>query len=137
MNKNTYNRLKFTRTRIGGSNKSEHKIFSDLLDEKNEYKNADWVEYKRKYLLFSDDMKILFMSWRYLLKYIIYGVAIIALWFLLHEMYILFGISLFISVAGLITRKILTKREILFLINDETNIKATNKYIKESTGMNL
>lgn len=137
MGEKTFNRFKFTRTRIGGTKKSEHKIFSDLLDEENNNKNADWVEYKRKYLVFSDDMKIVFMSWRYLLSYIKYGAAIIALFFLLNKMYILFGVFLIGSIISLIIRKIIMKKEILFLINDDMNIKATNNFIKESTGMQL
>lgn len=132
-----FNKLKLTRNWIGGNKKSEHKIFSDLLDQENEFKNADWVEYRRKYIEFSNDYKIFIASWKYVLNIVRYVFVGLALLTLLTKMYVLFGIILVVSLATTITHKVIEKKEGNFYATDKTNIDFTNFYIKEETGIDI
>jgi len=74
----TFNSLKYTRTYIGGSKKKENECFKnyDKQDEKGE---LNWVEYRKTWMTYYDDLLNVIFSWKLLFQKVSYVLAVIGL----------------------------------------------------------
>jgi hypothetical protein len=133
----TFHKLKFKRTWLGGSRKAERVIFNRLLDEDNDYENPELLEYRRKYREFSQDFKIVYGSWIYVLNIARYVSAGIAFWLLVYQLFILFEVAIVLSIITTIIYLFLKKKERQFNHTEKLNMMATNYFIKEQTGFDF
>jgi len=74
-----FNKLKFTRTYIGGSKERENQIFINVQGEKEDNSQVDWFEYRRIFTQYSNDILNIVLSWRYLMNVMTIGFAGLAL----------------------------------------------------------
>ena len=59
-----FNKLKFTRTYIGGSKKEELRVFAEVQGTKEDNSECNWLEYRRYFMQYCDDVLNILMSWR-------------------------------------------------------------------------
>jgi len=63
-----FNKLKFKRTFIGGSKKNEKKIFEIVQGTKEDNSDCNWIEYRKIFIQYFDDILNIFLTWIYLIK---------------------------------------------------------------------
>jgi len=61
-----FNKLKFKRTYVGGSKQRELEIFHDVQGTKEDNSEVNWLEYRRVFTQYSDDILNIVLSWRQL-----------------------------------------------------------------------
>ena len=59
-----FNNLKFSRTYIGGSKKEELRIFEKVQGTKEDNSECNWLEYRRIFMQYCDDVLNIILSWR-------------------------------------------------------------------------
>lgn len=59
-----FEKSKFTRTYIGGSKQEEAKIFAEVQGTKEDNSECNWLEYRRFFMQYCDDILNVIVSWR-------------------------------------------------------------------------
>lgn len=77
-----FDNLKFKRTYIGGSKKRELEIFNEVQGTKDDNSECDWIECRRIFTQYYDDLLNVIFSWKYLIDklsiiFIILGILMI------------------------------------------------------------
>jgi len=70
-----FNKLKFTRTYIGGSKQRENELFLEAQGTKEDNSECNWLEYRRMLKEYCDDKLNILLSWIVVVKYIMLGLA--------------------------------------------------------------
>jgi len=89
----TFSKLKFFRTYIGGSKKSEFNIFQKVQGLDNNT-NCDWLEYRRILNIYFNDILNVIFSWKYLFHKL--SIVLLILTFLTFN-YLILSIVLIIT----------------------------------------
>jgi len=74
-----FDKLKFTRTYIGGSKQREIEIFTEVQGTKEDNSEVDWFEYRRIFTEYSNDILNIVLSWKYLTNVLSVGFAALGL----------------------------------------------------------
>lgn len=62
-----FDNLKFKRSYVGGSKQREREIFIDVQGTKEDNSECDWLEYRRVFTQYSDDVLNIVLSWKQLM----------------------------------------------------------------------
>ena len=124
--------LKFSRTYIGGSKKSENQAFWDVQGVKEDNSDCDWFEYRRMLKEYLDDRLNVLLTWRYTTNILSIVFAVVAL-ILTFRNVVLGLIVLQVSIILLAISKFLNHKEknILSIYNFSLDI------INQVTGLEL
>lgn len=63
-----FNKLKFSRTYIGGSKQQENEIFASVQGTKEDNSECNWFEYRRLLMKYCDDNLNIILSWKTVLN---------------------------------------------------------------------
>jgi hypothetical protein len=74
-----FDNWKFTRTYIGGSKKRENEIFIEVQGTKEDNSECNWLEYRRLFMQYCDDVLNIIVSWRDVLGKLRIVFAVLAL----------------------------------------------------------
>lgn len=61
-----FKNFKFKRTYIGGSKQRELEIFTEVQGTKEDNSECDWLEYRRIFTQYSNDILNIILSWRFI-----------------------------------------------------------------------
>jgi hypothetical protein len=131
-----FSELKLRRTYIGGSKKSESKVFENVQGIKEDNSDCDWIEYRRLLTKYLDDVLHVLLSWKYITNVLSVVFALIALFTTYYNLPISL-IILSISLISYLISKYLANREKLILMGYDFSLDIVLKEINSRTGFNL
>jgi ABC-type multidrug transport system fused ATPase/permease subunit len=127
-----FDKLKFTRTYIGGSKQREIEIFTEVQGTKEDNSECNWLEYRRMLRHYLDDILNILLSWRYVLGIVSIIFAVIALILTFGNPYLGIIVLFFSLITHSISRYLNRKEQkILSAYNFSLEL------INQETGLNL
>jgi hypothetical protein len=105
-----FNKLKFTRTYVGGSKQRELEIFASVQGTKEDNSECDWFEYRRVLMQYCDDVLNITLSWAYVFNVMRYGFLVLG--FLVSFLNPMYSIpAIILSAIALILFEVFKTRE--------------------------
>jgi len=126
---------KYRRTYIGGSKERELETFLNVQGTKEDNSECDWLEYRRIFTTYFNDVLHVLISWKMLMQELSFVVLIIGAFFLRHPtlLFTFIGLSIvfrFISFN-------LKLRQIRHSNNYELGLDIALDEIRKQTGLEL
>jgi hypothetical protein len=73
----TFDKMKFKRSYVGGSKQRELEIFAEVQGTKEDNSEVNWLEYRRVFTQYSDDILNVILSWKRLMSKLSIGFLIL------------------------------------------------------------
>jgi len=128
-----FDKLKFTRTYVGGSKQRENEIFTEVQGTKEDNSECNWLEYRRIFNQYCDDTLNIILSWKRLTN-------ILFIIFLLLAALISFiniqisGLLLILSAAFLLSFQYFKQKERKSLSEFDFSLDVILSEIEKQTG---
>jgi len=131
-----FDKLKFTRTYIGGSKQRELELFTEVQGTKEDNSDCNWLEYRRLFSEYSNDVLNIILSWEHIsnILTIIFGILAVLISFVSGYVGVVF---LILSFGFHIIYRYLKQRERRSLFEFDFSFDIILSAIKQETGFEL
>jgi len=131
-----FNKLKFKRSYVGGSKQRELEIFAEVQGTKEDNSEVNWLEYRRVFTQYSDDVLNIILSWKLVMTKLSIGFLILtALALLINP--VLAVIGLLLSVASRLTAQYFKKKESKSMSMYDYSLNIILSAIKTEAGLHF
>jgi len=126
---------KYWRTYIGGSKEKELKTFLEVQGTKEDNSECDWLEYRRIFTTYFNDVLHVLLSWQDLVRKL--SILTVVLIVLSFKIQILFFILIGVLIVLQITRLNLKLRQVRHSRNYDLGLDIALSEIHKKTGLHL
>jgi len=133
----TFNKYKYFRTYIGGSKENEINLFFIAQDTKNDFKNSNWLEYRKLLINYFDDYLNVIFSWKNLFQNLSYILIFFSIFTIIIHSLILSLSFVGVSIIFQFIYMIFRKHEKITLKQYEICLDIVLNKIKEINGFEM
>ena len=131
-----FDKLKFKRSYVGGSKERELEIFAEVQGTKEDNSEVNWLEYRRVFTQYSDDILNIILSWKRLMGRLSI-VFLVLTGFAMLISPVMAIISLLISVGFRLVAQYFKKREDKNLSIYNYSLSVILSAIKKESGLHF